>query len=355
MISASDLRERGFAEEEGEILDRAPDASGILIFQVTCYYSFIFLREFATVRRGAEVRDGALFKEDATMALFPLKCPKCGSGIYLDDQEETGVCEYCGHRFSFQEAARNYVVELAGKLTPEGPVAEGPVVFTTTTTTTTTTRNGKTTTVNGQSADLREMMSQLMGATSGAGAETILDDVAEGKSGRVLFENTVTSVSDSTSIPGYEIDPNTLHAIRAYLAENQKVAAIKLFRSATHTSLKESKDVIESLDAGQPRRDVSAGDLSSKGRTDDPSLKVSKCYIATAVYGSYDAPEVRVLRRFRDEVLSTSVPGRAFVRGYYAVSPPVARRLEHAGRINRLVRRVLDLVVHKLEGASRRQ
>lgn len=286
------------------------------------------------------------------MALFPLKCPKCGSVINLDDQQETGVCEYCGHRFPFQEAAQKYMVELAGKLTPNEKMTGGPVVFTTTTTTTTTTRNGKTTTVNGQSADLSEMMAQLMGATSGA--ETIPDDVAEGKSGRVLFENTVTSVSDSTTIPGYEIDPNTLQAIRAYLAENQKIAAIKLFRNATHTSLKESKDVIESLDAGQARRDVSAGNLSSTGRTDDPSLKVSKCYIATAVYGSYDAPEVRVLRRFRDEVLSASVPGRAFVRSYYAVSPPIARRLEHAGRINRLVRRVLDLVVFRLAGNSGR-
>ena len=53
MISASDLRERGFAEEEGEILDRAPDASGILIFQATCYYSFIF---FAGICDGAPRR-----------------------------------------------------------------------------------------------------------------------------------------------------------------------------------------------------------------------------------------------------------------------------------------------------------
>ena len=45
------------------------------------------------------------------------------------------------------------------------------------------------------------------------------------------------------------------------------------------------------------------------------------CYIATCVYGSYDCPEVWVLRRYRDYVLKTSALGRAFVKIYYAISP----------------------------------
>lgn len=49
------------------------------------------------------------------------------------------------------------------------------------------------------------------------------------------------------------------------------------------------------------------------------------CYVATAVYGSYDCPEVWVLRRFRDLCLSQSWYGRAFIRIYYAISPTLVK------------------------------
>ena len=51
------------------------------------------------------------------------------------------------------------------------------------------------------------------------------------------------------------------------------------------------------------------------------------CFVATAAYGSYDHPHVRVLRDFRDELLLTSRPGRWLVRQYYRLSPGPARWL----------------------------
>ncbi len=72
------------------------------------------------------------------------------------------------------------------------------------------------------------------------------------------------------------------------------------------------------------------------------------CYIATAVYGSYDAPEVLVLRSFRDQVLQKHWLGRCFIKVYYFFSPPVAERLKKARRINGLVRAALDRFVARL-------
>ena len=48
------------------------------------------------------------------------------------------------------------------------------------------------------------------------------------------------------------------------------------------------------------------------------------CFIATAAFGSYIAPEVMALREFRYRVLLTNSPGKTFVEWYYRVSPAVA-------------------------------
>ncbi|MFA5794837.1 MAG: PQQ-binding-like beta-propeller repeat protein [Candidatus Brocadiia bacterium] len=50
----------------------------------------------------------------------------------------------------------------------------------------------------------------------------------------------------------------------------------------------------------------------------------TKCFIATAAYGSPIAPTVCILRQFRDEYLLTNRPGNWFVSRYYHYSPPLA-------------------------------
>jgi len=47
------------------------------------------------------------------------------------------------------------------------------------------------------------------------------------------------------------------------------------------------------------------------------------CFIATATFESVEAPEVLVLRQFRDDVLLKCVAGRTFVVAYYRLFPTV--------------------------------
>jgi hypothetical protein len=62
------------------------------------------------------------------------------------------------------------------------------------------------------------------------------------------------------------------------------------------------------------------------------------CFIATACYGSAFSKEVRVLSGFRDRCLLGSGLGRAFVRGYYRMSPPVAEFISGKSLVRFLVR-----------------
>ncbi len=52
-----------------------------------------------------------------------------------------------------------------------------------------------------------------------------------------------------------------------------------------------------------------------------PQLANNGCFIATAAYGYYSAPQVQALRQFRDRYLLTNGPGRMFVGWYYRHGP----------------------------------
>lgn len=72
------------------------------------------------------------------------------------------------------------------------------------------------------------------------------------------------------------------------------------------------------------------------------------CYIATAVYGSYDCPQVWVLRRYRDLSLADSWYGRMFIGFYYTVSPTIIKCFDNARWFNRFWKKSLERFVAQL-------
>ena len=73
------------------------------------------------------------------------------------------------------------------------------------------------------------------------------------------------------------------------------------------------------------------------------------CYVATAVYGSYDCPEVWTLRRFRDRVLAKTWYGRLFIHFYYAVSPTAVKLFGETKWFQDFFRNLLDPWVSSLQ------
>ncbi len=73
------------------------------------------------------------------------------------------------------------------------------------------------------------------------------------------------------------------------------------------------------------------------------------CYVATAVYGSYDCPEVWTLRRYRDYTLAETWYGRMFIKTYYAVSPILVKWFGHTEWFKKMWQGKLDRMVAELQ------
>ena len=73
--------------------------------------------------------------------------------------------------------------------------------------------------------------------------------------------------------------------------------------------------------------------------------KSGPCFIATAVYGSPMASEVILLRTFRDEYLVTTIFGKAFIRLYYILSPPVAEIISNINSFKVIFKMILKPII----------
>jgi hypothetical protein len=116
-----------------------------------------------------------------------------------------------------------------------------------------------------------------------------------------------------------------------------------------HISFNDQRDQVTlTLVDGGPGDD----DGVANGVIKDPSgLGISApgggdaCFIATAAHGSMFAPEVSILREFRDRFLLTNMPGKIFVKLYYKHAPVGADFIARHDTLKALVRSGLLPVV----------
>lgn len=80
----------------------------------------------------------------------------------------------------------------------------------------------------------------------------------------------------------------------------------------------------------------------------NPPASSSGCYIATYVYGTYDCPDLWMLRRYRDEVLADNFLGRLFIKLYYYLSPRAIKYFGHNPAFNKVASQIVSRIVKRL-------
>ena len=165
-----------------------------------------------------------------------------------------------------------------------------------------------------------------------------------------FIENGTTSIGRNERAFHENLDAE----LTSLLLHGKKIDAVKLYKDHTGAGLKDSVDYVNSLQEGEVaplsksplnNRDTQIEEII-KGQQ-EPKPKTG-CFIATVCYGNYDAAEVMVLRRYRDEKLMPFAAGRLFVRFYYFISPALAKQLDKSERVKRWVKTKLltPLVVY---------
>jgi len=94
---------------------------------------------------------------------------------------------------------------------------------------------------------------------------------------------------------------------------------------------------------------ISASEFDSNTNNNRASLetfvKRENCFIATAAYGSYFSPQVKVLRSFRDKILLPTTMGTKLVHLYYEYSPPIANFIQDREYLKSVIRAILTPII----------
>ena len=294
------------------------------------------------------------------MGMVGVNCPNCGANIELDESREFGFCSYCGtkviqdkvvieHRGSVSidkdEEFKN-LISIARKNKNTGNYKQAfehykkaqiinpddwepafyCMLFDTD-------YNPKSSPLNSDTAVYRlakSIIESLMKSDkSDAYKQSKIEDM----------KNWILKVRGKY-ITGASIMSCWAKAIDDLLDEKYKAVSIRLWEKAAEIYKSEKYSMEYNLCAEKINEYY--GKIVRKP-------KKQACYVATAVYGSYDGPQVWTLRRYRDYHLVHTWYGKAFIHIYYAISPTIVKWFGETKWFKRMWLRKLDKMVEKLQ------
>lgn len=170
------------------------------------------------------------------------------------------------------------------------------------------------------------------GAISHYNQFSTADNALSECSNRIVAAKTIHEMLENSLKKYFSGDKNRL--LNVLKAENSFISSNGKFFNANYRT-----NVTNSLS-----EEIKALDSSYT----PPTVQTGGCYVATAVYGSYDCPEVWTLRRYRDYTLAETWYGRTFIHAYYAISPTLVKWFGQTMWFRNMWKPKLDRMVYRL-------
>ncbi len=232
------------------------------------------------------------------------KCPSCGGALLLDSSKEKVTCKYCGHEVVIRQAVQKCTIDGIADFDTKMLSAQRAIEF---------------------EEDFDKAAKYYKEALD------LRPDDYKALWGAFLCE--ISSINWAYNFKGYvqvpgDISMNIQNAIKRF-GNRAYINAPEEVKNYYYHEIQRIQNVYVA-----PREELT----EKKG-----------CYIATSVYGSYDCPEVWVLRRYRDNDLDNNIFGRVFIKSYYALSPTVVKLFGKTKLFNNFWRKRLDKKVQKLK------
>lgn len=182
-------------------------------------------------------------------------------------------------------------------------------------------------------------------------AEIIKTNISEAIDSKEASKRVTIDISNRDTTPIQNIKQPVVIEFAKVFAEEEKDELMMKYLKGEDLTIEELNAIGANEDEEETQKLVAKS--SSQARPiivkAGEQQKKSGCYVATAVYGSYDCPEVWTLRRFRDYSLASTLFGRLFIMLYYAISPTLVKLFGDTKWFKRMWKSTLDKMVENLK------